>query len=81
MVRSTRLDVELICEYSGIMQWGFSRPETTFLAAYPFHQLVFHFDRNFKKLNRQAGQQKLGKSQITSHINIYGKYSGSRKYW
>lgn len=48
VVRSTRLDVEFMCDYSGIIQWGFHRPEITFLAAYPFRQLVFHFDRNKK---------------------------------
>lgn len=66
--KCTRLDVELTYKYSGITQWGFNRPEAQFLAAYALCQLVFHLDR--KKKNRQAGQQKLEKSQISFHINF-----------
>lgn len=47
--KSTRLDVQLILQYPGIVQWGFSLPETQFLAAYLLCQLVFHLDIKKKK--------------------------------
>lgn len=80
--KSTRLDVQLILQYPGIVQWGFSLPETQFLAAYLLCQLVFHLDIKKKKhWHWQASQQNLEKSQVSFHINIYAKCSGNRKYW